>query len=343
VSTKKDESRPEPPPRIEAVAEPLASRLAPYEQVGGIHAKICRIVGMLGEQRKTGTNPEFGYSFLESDQLVSLLRPLLAREWVLITPDWGDVRITPTGGETRGGRAFQLWDVSVTYTVTDATPGIPIHEREAFLINARGFAEDFTDTGYAKACTAAEKTMLRQLFKISSAGDDPEHTDRGDLGERPHRSAPPASGARPDVRPLSDAQHKLVYARAKDSGVLRDDGDAGFLNALVAWSTKGEIKTQGDLRRGDVDPLLDLLKRAKAEPDTIRPAAMRYFARHPSHAPTREVAEAAARMAEREKAEGIDPESDELDEASQLAAEAEARQRELDDAAAAAAFDDVPF
>lgn len=139
---------------------------------GGLAVALATIMGDLGGIEHDGRNPAQGYQYTSYDAIAGRLRPLMAREGVVLAP----VRVEVLGERDIAGRtsSWHVVRLAVTYRLTHAASGdsldVPIVAEGA----------DSSDKAIPKALTMAQKYLFKQVFLVSTGEDDAEADERLD-------------------------------------------------------------------------------------------------------------------------------------------------------------------
>lgn len=125
----------------------------------GLFKKLATVMGKIDRIPKNGHNAHFNYDFATADDVMDVLRPLLAEQGVALLISADEPR--------REGTKTLL---PVTFTLVDADTG----QREEMTWT--GEADDRQDKGINKAATAALKYFFLKVFMIST-GDPSDDAD----------------------------------------------------------------------------------------------------------------------------------------------------------------------
>lgn len=209
-----------------------------------LHAKLAELRKELaGSVKKGAVNERLGYSFVEAKTL--------GRDFVLKASEKGltmlpisqeivDIRETSSGKQT-------VMSVKTAWAITD------VETDETIVVEAFGSGADQGDKGLPKAQTNSMKYAI--LLVLQAAGDDPEADPKTDDLESGGDAQQAAAG---DDNKASDAQLRLIRARAKERGLSLDQ-----LKAVVFSTTaKHSLK---DLTKAEVDKVLSFI--ADVKPD----------------------------------------------------------------------------
>lgn len=151
-------------------------------------ARLARVMGKVQRIRKEGFNDFHKFKFVTDEQVLDLVRPLLADEGISVFPSIESVEQTEM---TRSnGKTYYHTVVCFKFTLA-------IETGEVMSCIWYGESDNDQDKGIAQAATLAQKYWLLKLLMISSGekGDDPDtfghdggsrrSTPRRICGERP--------------------------------------------------------------------------------------------------------------------------------------------------------------
>ena len=131
--------------------------------------KLAWVMDQAGYVQKRGWNDFHKYHYVTEGDLVSTIRPLLAKIGVIIIPSVVEEVRYPDAIQERNGMS-SLTSVTVQYTVTDG--------KETITFRMPGHGADKGDKGVYKAITGSMKYALMKLFMVET-GDDPERDNPG--------------------------------------------------------------------------------------------------------------------------------------------------------------------
>lgn len=157
-------------------------------------ARIARVMLQITRLPKSGHNREFNYKFVQDEDVLDTLRPLLAQEGIVVFASTDSVEQTTVTTST--GKTTLHTLVHFTFTLMCETG-------ETQACRWVGEANDSGDKGVSKAATLAQKYWLLKTFLLSS-GDPTDDPDTGVSRDRkqqdtarPHRNQPPAASSAP--------------------------------------------------------------------------------------------------------------------------------------------------
>lgn len=176
------------------LAEEQAATQAAIDANNSLIAAVANVAGAITEVPKNGFNDHFKYAFASKDDVIVLVKPLMAKEGLAIVPHVIDV-------EREGSLMTVRWHMHVLH-VSGSMMVVPWASE----------AQDSQDKGFSKCATSAMKTFYLSLFDIP-AGDaetDIEHNAGG--AEPATRSSSRSSGGQVGVRELLDykAKHEVT-------------------------------------------------------------------------------------------------------------------------------------
>lgn len=177
---------------------PSSWRSASIDQ---LTAAVARVMGAMGATEHDATNTQHGYKYTSFDAMAGKLRSLLAKEGLAIFP----VSVI-VDGERDVQFAKGPWHcerILVTYAITHGPSG------QWMQMQCFGEGADNTDKQIPKATTMAEKYLLKQLFLISTGGDDAAADERIDKAA--------AQDVEPDIR-----REKVTPEQAAEVQALAD-------------------------------------------------------------------------------------------------------------------------
>lgn len=136
----------------------------------GLWAKILWVMAHVTQLEKTGTNAEFGYSYVEEAYVVAQLRPLLVRAGlVVLFSEKGCTQLERWSSRAKV-MVPDITKLEVEYTIVDAATG------DKHVGTMYSYGQDTQDKGPYKALTGAVKYVLAKTF-LMSTGDDPENDE----------------------------------------------------------------------------------------------------------------------------------------------------------------------
>lgn len=137
---------------------------AKTEEPKPLIGRLTDIMAELPDVKPEGKNQHFNYKFIQSTQILGLLRPRLAKANILIVPT--DIEeLEPIELTTQKGGRSLLSRMKVHFSIVDGYSG------ETISGVAIGYGDDSGDKGANKAYTAALKNFLIKLFLIGGDAD----------------------------------------------------------------------------------------------------------------------------------------------------------------------------
>ena len=130
-----------------------------------LYAKIAKVMAEVSAIEKTGRNDRFGYDFVESDALLNKLRPIMAKENLVIIPSIDATERYEVPGRDK---PINITIARMRFVIADAETGESIEA----VWSSEGM--DGQDKGITKAATSGLKYFLLKLFLIGAGGDDPD-------------------------------------------------------------------------------------------------------------------------------------------------------------------------
>jgi hypothetical protein len=173
---------PEPQRKVTVIPQSEKPTVLPQTKVAKIAAAISSVMAEVGVIAKDGTNRFHNYKFVQMQDVLQRLTPLLAKHGIMIM-------------QTEVGRAMFDEDraVSVQYQFTIAhSSGEVWPERplQTGLSRCRDNKGGFDDKSLNKCHTAARKYFLMSLFQIPTGDQDDADLGQNDGPRRPARPAP---------------------------------------------------------------------------------------------------------------------------------------------------------
>ena len=230
-----------------------------YECIAAVSEEIA-VTGIA----KTHNNQAQGYKFRGIDDVYNALAPLIAKHKLVIMPRM--LNRTQTEKQTmKGGTLFAVV-VEAEFDFVSAT------DSTQHTVKMFGEAMDSGDKATNKAMSAAFKYACFQTFCIPTEGDGhdseseshevmPTHVQKivRDMeaagipienvtvqeGSKPARVYPSSAG---DVRPISEAQQRRMFAIAKQRNVNS--------NALKGYLALQGIESTTDIKRQDYEQVV---------------------------------------------------------------------------------------
>lgn len=196
---------PKPPARV-AIEEQKAAQ--PDNPVSVIAAALWGVMAAVGYVQKTGENDFHHYSYASESDLLTVLRPEMIKQGLLLIPSGRRVSEIDQHGNLT---------VEIDYTLLHRSGAIWPEKITAFGAgNDKSQKGGVGDKGLYKALTGANKYLLFKLFQIST-GDDPETADLGHEGDpvrQPDR--------RQDDRPQGGEQASDLMPRQEQAAFLEE-------------------------------------------------------------------------------------------------------------------------
>ena len=163
----------------------------PASGIPNLAQRIAAVMAEVEPLAKGAKNSGLGYAFVSVEQMIPMVRPLMAKHGIAVFPR---VRTAEyEAGTTRSGGPLTICHVIVDWTVTDGFTSEPA--------STPGEAFDTSDKSTSKAMTAAYKQLLAKLFHLNSDEDnDTQHIERGQWQQREPATArqqPKQSGNSP--------------------------------------------------------------------------------------------------------------------------------------------------
>jgi len=142
--------------------------------------RIANVMEQVEPLEKTGVNEAFGFKFIPIEQMIRLLRPLLAEQGIVIIPQAQSAEYAEAG-QTRSQNPITSCHLIVDWLITDGT--------EQMTATTAGEANDTSDKAANKAMTAAYKQLLAKTFMLAADADpDADHVER--TNRAPRQSTP---------------------------------------------------------------------------------------------------------------------------------------------------------
>lgn len=210
-----------------------------------LHMKVCAILGKMSGIPKSGYNDFHKYAYIQESDVLDTIRPALAEAGISVMVSIDDVNVMEVMEKSK-----ILTTVKGTIFFTDS------ESNEMLGFNIAGQGMDNQDKGLPKAITMAVKYGLMKTFLLGTP-DDAEHNQNdhapaaraaapapaayapveGEVAparlpwETPEEAAAsrvpaPRMPARPaGSKPISEAQGRLLYGRAKGKGLSDAERD----------------------------------------------------------------------------------------------------------------------
>jgi len=123
------------------------------------------------------------------------------------------------------------------------------------ILASSGSGVDSQDKGVGKAMTYSYKYMLLRTFAIPT-GEDPDKTSNQELDKQSSVPQTTSKATSTNVKPLSDAQIKRLYAIAKSHSLSPDDVKKVMIRNYKKESAK-------DLTRKEYDEIIERIENKK--------------------------------------------------------------------------------
>lgn len=137
-----------------------------------LYLKLAEIMGEIENVQKEGRNQRFGYRFVTSETVLSMLRKKLADKKLCLWITMVDMRQEPKS-DSKMKTTFVKFEFTLCCGDTGATLSATWESE----------AEDTNDKGINKAATAAEKYWLMKTFMISTGDPEADDADADFNGE----------------------------------------------------------------------------------------------------------------------------------------------------------------
>lgn len=141
-----------------------------------LHSIQCRVKVV----QKDGTNQSDKYDFASSENVLTLVRPMMDELGLLLIPRVVGARIHE--GQTRSGTARFLTELDYQMVWHDVESGeelsVPWYAQGVDLAGEKGVG---------KAATYAEKYFILKFFHVPTENDDPDRDGRTGSGEKRQR------------------------------------------------------------------------------------------------------------------------------------------------------------
>lgn len=214
------------------------------------------VAGKITEVPKRGFNNHFGYTYATKDDMIDVLKPLLAEAGLVVVPH--HVSTERSEPDAKG-----MVDLVVTWQMH------VVHRSGSLMVVPwESESMDNQDKGFGKAATSAMKMFYQQLFDIPSGDADIEHdsnsaTNRAG-GERPAAQSK-GRGSRVFTKDLLDYQ--------KEHNLSKTQVDWALAKVGAAPGTR--YNAISDEQKPVVMAALQVVvaERSKRDPDTGEPLA----------------------------------------------------------------------
>lgn len=185
--------------------------------------KMVRIMAAVGNVEKSGRNKFQNYDFIQSDDVLKLVRAEMVKNNVVIIPRMLGYEMT---AETKGFHAV----VQFEFTLIDADSG------ESMSATWYGEASDSSDKSFSKSGTSALKYWLLKTFMISAGEPDAdaegiEHEHQ----ERTPRQALHGNGQQQRRIPPKSNEDAPNSSAASKTAPTSPDADAWDKPAIEAF------------------------------------------------------------------------------------------------------------
>lgn len=180
----------------------------PHEKTTSLAARIVAIQAELDNVQKTGWNDYHKFHFATSDDVLSALRPLLAKHGVAVLyRGTEDVAITEAG-TTRGGAVKYRTSGYVLYRIVNT-------DNPDDFLDIRHYAEaiDQEDKGANKLSTSGDKYVNFRLFRVVT-GDPRDDVD----SHAPSQDSAPHQV--PDAPPEPEEDESELFGKKWASALL---------------------------------------------------------------------------------------------------------------------------
>ena len=178
---------------------------------------------------KTGSNKFHNYKYATDDDLLSMVRPLMAKYGLVLIPSLSGIP-TSTDVKTKNGTAVHV-SVMMEHTLAAVGKDGEVGDVWPEKIISYGEAIDNGDKGFYKASTGANKYTIFRLFQLA-AGDDPEQ-DGPELEHQQNTGADKSSEKAQKVNPqLTSEVGKDPVPLNEIEKILEDGKEIGLLNEV---------------------------------------------------------------------------------------------------------------
>lgn len=170
---------------------------------------LNKVMASVGYVQKDKKNAFHGYKYAGEEALLTVLRPALVENGLILIPSLDGAPSMDEHGNTNLTMAYTLAHVSgAVWPEKIRVPGCG---------NDRAKNGTMGDKGAYKALTGANKYMLFKLFQIAT-GDDPEvESDHDKTSEQPAATKPRGVTAiKTDLRAFSKEMHEVTTLDAFD-------------------------------------------------------------------------------------------------------------------------------
>lgn len=235
--------------------EALASRRIEHVTDGSTSGEIGDLVAAISavceeiEVEKTGYNKFHKFRFPSIQDLAEGVRPMLAKHGLAIFPVAWDEDVFDHGVTERGKLRLR-YEVVVSYRVAHKSG-------QSIVLPLRGSAIDDEDKGPYKAYSGAWKYLVRQLFSVAGADEDPDTDSPVERGKgtkaTPRRREPPPVDV-PEPWTGEQKVEGLGGKAAKHNGKPWRKVDQRLLDWLIEKGHRlSPLAAAEDKRRREVD------------------------------------------------------------------------------------------
>jgi len=155
---------------------------------------LCKIMGDCGTVKKSGKNKFHNYDYATDEDLVGMVRPLMAKHGLVLIPSLAGMPQVEAV-QTKNGTATHV-SIMMEYTLASVSEDGKTGEVWPEKIRTFGEAIDNGDKGFYKASTGANKYTIFRLFQLA-AGDDTERDSHERVGNGGSQSQRPAAKSAP--------------------------------------------------------------------------------------------------------------------------------------------------
>ena len=201
---------------------------------------LNKVMDDCGYVQKGGRNPEFGYTFASDSDILSVVRPSMAKNGLALFPTTSDCKVVEHGESKKG---TMMWRAELTQGFRLA------HSSGQFIdLQAAGCGLDSQDKSVPKAQTSAQKYLLKLLVMFAT-GDDPEYVSPAEKTEEKEKAQAERS-----------TQHRERMANAiadapldnLESVLRKVAGELATLGAQMLPEHRDEVKAIGAQRKKEL-------------------------------------------------------------------------------------------
>lgn len=201
-----------------------------------IAAAIAAVMGEATRVPKNGKNKFHGYDYATEGDLLTVIRPAMAKHGLVLLPSQTEVSPADTFGNVT---------VRVEYTLAHASGAVwPEKLISHGVGNDRAKNGNDGDKAVYKAVTGANKYMLFKLFQVDT-GDDPEAEETA-ADQRPTKAAKNQNAADAAVTTFIAAINKMLDAGATVEDLYKFEQENG--NADRIKRLRGEFFNRDDVK-----------------------------------------------------------------------------------------------